>query len=255
MADLTGGGAPLLGEPLPIELGNTVYAVRGRPMDGLETSEHLAAWLRDVRPRLALPPSDADLLQVTGDELAIARELREAIRLLSAATVAGRDADPDAVETINRHARLAPRWHELRPGPHPGPGPEAGSGPELRPAPEVGFGPELRPAPEVGFGPELRPAPEVGSGPEPYAEPRAEVRADGPPVAAVLSWIAEEAVLLFAGPSRHRLAACQGPGCVLYLIRETPRREWCSPGCGNRARAARHYAKVRKTSSDQPAGS
>ncbi|MFD2356647.1 CGNR zinc finger domain-containing protein [Nonomuraea ferruginea] len=30
---------------------------------------------------------------------------------------------------------------------------------------------------------------------------------------------------------------------MLYFLRDTPRREWCSAGCGNRARAARHYAK------------
>jgi predicted RNA-binding Zn ribbon-like protein len=65
-------------------------------------------------------------------------------------------------------------------------------------------------------------------------------------VAAVLSAVAEEAVELFGGPLRHELRACQGPGCVLFFIRDKPRREWCSAGCGNRARAARHYARTRE---------
>jgi predicted RNA-binding Zn ribbon-like protein len=41
------------------------------------------------------------------------------------------------------------------------------------------------------------------------------------------------------------LQACLAPGCILYFARTHPRREWCSVECGNRARAARHYQKVR----------
>ncbi|MEU2119869.1 CGNR zinc finger domain-containing protein [Streptomyces sp. NPDC016459] len=41
---------------------------------------------------------------------------------------------------------------------------------------------------------------------------------------------------------------CLAPGCVLYFERNPPRREWCSPGCGNRARAARHYSRHRAPS-------
>ncbi|MFD0735566.1 CGNR zinc finger domain-containing protein [Planotetraspora mira] len=194
VADLIDGGAPILGEPLPLELGNTAYAVRGRPRDGLQTAEHLAAWLRDVRTRLELRLTDADLLAVTDDDAVSGRELRDAIRLLAVAAAAGQSADPGAVETLNRHARKTPRWHELRIAP----------------------------------------------------EPLVTVGTAGRPVAAVLAMIAEEAMHLFAGPLRLEVCACQGPGCVLHFVRDTPRREWCSPGCGNRARAARHYAKVRK---------
>lgn len=214
VADFTGGGAPLLGEPPPIELANTAHAVRGRLRDGLRTTEHLAAWLRDMRPRLAVPLTDADLRGVTDDDLARARELRDAVRALAAATAtlcaahdgeadAGEDGvaaprhpalDPRAAETLNRHARRSPRWHELLLDP----------------------------------------------------EPHAVVRSADRPVTAALAALAEDAIDLFAGPARHKLHACQGPGCVLHFVRESPRREWCSPGCGNRARAARHYAKVRR---------
>jgi predicted RNA-binding Zn ribbon-like protein len=41
------------------------------------------------------------------------------------------------------------------------------------------------------------------------------------------------------------LRACLAPGCVLYFVKDHPRRAWCSPACGNRARAARHYARHR----------
>ena len=58
-----------------------------------------------------------------------------------------------------------------------------------------------------------------------------------------LSAIASEAVQLFTGDDRARLRACHAPGCVLYFVKDHPRREWCSTACGNRARAARHYRR------------
>lgn len=192
LVDLTGGGAPLLGEPLPIELGNTAYAVRGRPHDGLQTPEHLAAWLRDTRPRLALPVSDTDLEGVTDRDLTRARELRDAVRSLAAAVVDDRDPDLDAVAALNRNARDTLWWRELRTAP----------------------------------------------------EPHAAVCTEGRRVAAVLAAVAEDAIDLFTSPLRHELRACHGPGCQLYFIRDNARRAWCSAGCGNRARAARHYAKT-----------
>ena len=42
-----------------------------------------------------------------------------------------------------------------------------------------------------------------------------------------------------------QLRACHAPGCVLYFLKDHPRREWCSTACGNRARAARHYRRHR----------
>jgi predicted RNA-binding Zn ribbon-like protein len=179
------GGAPLLGEPLPIELANTTYAVRGRLREGLETPEHLAAWLRDMQLGAG---------EVTDDDLAAARELRGAIRTIASASAHGDALDEKAVSILNRHAAGAPRWRELR------------------------------------------------TEPEPHPVPCARDRS----VAAALSAVAEEAVELFGGPRRHELRACRGPGCVLFFIRDKPRREWCSPGCGNRARAARHYARTRQ---------
>ncbi|MFG3340272.1 CGNR zinc finger domain-containing protein [Glycomyces sp. NPDC048151] len=58
-----------------------------------------------------------------------------------------------------------------------------------------------------------------------------------------LSSIAAQAIELLTEPGSADLRACYGPGCVLYFVKDHPRREWCSAGCGNRARAARHYAR------------
>jgi predicted RNA-binding Zn ribbon-like protein len=61
-----------------------------------------------------------------------------------------------------------------------------------------------------------------------------------------LSAVAEAAVRLFGGSDRPAIRACPGPACVLYFVRDHPRREWCSAACGNRARVARHYQRHRE---------
>ncbi len=63
------------------------------------------------------------------------------------------------------------------------------------------------------------------------------------PVQRTLSSIAREGMALVAGDPPADLRACQAPGCVLYFVKDHPRREWCSVACGNRARAARHYQR------------
>jgi predicted RNA-binding Zn ribbon-like protein len=68
---------------------------------------------------------------------------------------------------------------------------------------------------------------------------------EGSPARQALASIAAEAVELFTGPDRVSLRACHAPGCVLYFVKDHPRREWCSPSCGNRVRAARHYRRNR----------
>jgi predicted RNA-binding Zn ribbon-like protein len=59
----------------------------------------------------------------------------------------------------------------------------------------------------------------------------------------LIAALATSAVHLFSSPDAAALRACPAPGCVLYFIKDHPRREWCSAACGNRARAARHYAR------------
>jgi predicted RNA-binding Zn ribbon-like protein len=60
-----------------------------------------------------------------------------------------------------------------------------------------------------------------------------------------LADLARDGALLFAEPE-HPVRACRAPGCVLYFVQQHARREWCSPECGNRARAARHYDRHRR---------
>jgi predicted RNA-binding Zn ribbon-like protein len=58
-----------------------------------------------------------------------------------------------------------------------------------------------------------------------------------------LARLAEAAAGLFGSGQAAQLGACLAPGCVLYFLRDHPRRQWCSDACGNRARVARHYTR------------
>jgi predicted RNA-binding Zn ribbon-like protein len=60
---------------------------------------------------------------------------------------------------------------------------------------------------------------------------------------AALSALARDAVDLFSGERRVQLRDCQAPGCYLFFLKDHPRREWCTPACGMRVRAARAYYK------------
>lgn len=60
-----------------------------------------------------------------------------------------------------------------------------------------------------------------------------------------LALVALEGAELLTRTGPDELKACPGPGCVLYFVRNHPRREWCSAACGNRGRVARHYRRKR----------
>lgn len=70
------------------------------------------------------------------------------------------------------------------------------------------------------------------------------------PTRIALAELAHESIDLLTGPGATNLRACHAPGCVRYFVRSHPRREWCSETCGNRARAARHYRRIRAARSD-----
>ncbi|MEU6002257.1 ABATE domain-containing protein [Streptomyces sp. NPDC047197] len=57
-----------------------------------------------------------------------------------------------------------------------------------------------------------------------------------------LATLAADAADLLTGPDADRLTACGSPPCNRYLLRHG-RRHWCSTRCGDRARAARAYAR------------
>jgi predicted RNA-binding Zn ribbon-like protein len=183
--------APLHGEPLPVELMNTIWADRDGVHDAL-------AGLGETRDWLAAVGLPADLDERGHVRL---RSLRDAVRRLAAdatgdprpaaaSAIAERD---QAVAAVNQACARAPSWSEL-----------------------------------------TWPA---------GAAPARTTRSARPPAELAVATVAEQAVALFAGDSVTRLRACLAPGCVLYFVREHPRREWCSAGCGNRARVARHYQR------------
>ena len=201
--------APLLGEPLPVELMNTIWADRDGVHDALADPEEAIAWLLAIAPHIDVA-IEADLaLASSGDRARIARSLqrlRNTLRRLAAdATRDDRPAAASPTEDIeaaaaelNRAAAAAPRWSMI----------------------------------------------ELADGTTPQQVTRS---AKSAPEAAC-SQIADAAIALLTGPGRESLRACHAPGCVLYFVKQHPRREWCSAACGNRARVARHY---RRHSHDQ----
>lgn len=192
--------APLIGEPLPVELMNTIWADRGGIHDSLATAGEAAGWIAALAPRLTETPGDrVDAVAVT--DVADLRRLRDAARRLAAhCTEDPRDraasatADvQEAVATVNASAGRAPSWPVL----------------------------ELHGERSFSARPDA-----AGTGAQ-----------------ALLSYLAAETIALFGQGDDLELRACLAPGCVLYFVKDHPRREWCSTACGNRARAARHYAR------------
>jgi predicted RNA-binding Zn ribbon-like protein len=95
---------PLLGEPLAVELVNTRFAQRGVPVDGLTTRQDLVAWLAAHSGQFE---ADVDTDAAAGrlDEV---RALRDTLRELFAAVVAGKQPAEAAIATLNRLSRQAP---------------------------------------------------------------------------------------------------------------------------------------------------
>ncbi|GGU49691.1 ABATE domain-containing protein [Streptomyces lavendofoliae] len=63
-----------------------------------------------------------------------------------------------------------------------------------------------------------------------------------------LATLAADAADLLAGPDAGLLAACASAPCDRFLLRTHGRRHWCSTRCGDRARAARAYARRNRAS-------
>ncbi|WP_227531096.1 ABATE domain-containing protein [Microbacterium tenebrionis] len=76
------------------------------------------------------------------------------------------------------------------------------------------------------------------------------MHATGPSTDIALAAIASDATELFSGVRAAQLRACTGPNCPLFFLQDRPRRHWCSPGCGTRARAAAAYS--RRTAGRRP---
>jgi predicted RNA-binding Zn ribbon-like protein len=62
-----------------------------------------------------------------------------------------------------------------------------------------------------------------------------------------LAWLAADDYLRLRDSGADSIRQCEHPACVLYFYDTTGRRRWCSmAGCGNRAKAQRHYARQRR---------
>ncbi|MFJ8014924.1 CGNR zinc finger domain-containing protein [Streptomyces sp. NPDC096339] len=64
-----------------------------------------------------------------------------------------------------------------------------------------------------------------------------------------LATLAADAADLLTGPDADRLTGCRSSPCNRYLLRNG-RRHWCSTRCGDRARAARSYARRTQPKTD-----
>lgn len=204
--------APLLGEPLPVELMNTIWADRGGVHDALSADAEVLAWLRAIGPRLeGRAPGVATWLDANrpvhlSNAAAELRRLRDALRRLTAETTqdprpaaASAISDRDqAVGVLNQIAAASPSW------------------------------PALEWPLDAAPGRTLHFAHPAGTG--------------------IASLLAAEFITMLASGGQPKLRACLAPGCVLYFAKDHNRREWCSSACGNRARAARHYQRRKTTS-------
>jgi predicted RNA-binding Zn ribbon-like protein len=201
MAEGVTTSAPLLGEPLPVELMNTVILDRGRTHDALDSNADATAWLRAVAHRLGAETAiktdqlNEDTVRPVAGAL---RALRDALRYLAAeatrdprpSATAPKPARAEAITTLNA---LAQAWPEL-----------------------------------------LWPT---------GGQPSRAYRGPGTAADLAVQLIAHQAVELFTGADCDRLRPCLAPNCLLFFIKNHPRREWCSPACGNRVRVARHYRR------------
>jgi predicted RNA-binding Zn ribbon-like protein len=103
---------PLLGEPLALDLVNTVAAVGpgGAVVDLIATPDGLRAWLGAQAERLG---SDRDTTDALLRELPSVLALREALRLLFRAVMRGGSADPEALARVNAMSAAAPLYQML----------------------------------------------------------------------------------------------------------------------------------------------
>ena len=69
------------------------------------------------------------------------------------------------------------------------------------------------------------------------------------PVGVALARLAGDALGLLTRSGHPAPAPCRAHGCIRWYLRTHAARQWCSDRCGDRVRAARHYAR-RQTESD-----
>lgn len=108
--DLDIDSLPLLGEPLAVELANTLYESPDETIDFLATSEWIVAWFdRAVATSPARLPRRLDRSQVDA-----VRAVRNAVHMaLTAVSNPGLPAPVEAVSTLNRYCGAVPCRYQL----------------------------------------------------------------------------------------------------------------------------------------------
>ncbi|GLY89661.1 CGNR zinc finger domain-containing protein [Actinoallomurus iriomotensis] len=186
--------APGAGDHLALDFVNSAITLPGGQLiDLLGTPAATNQWLTER----GLAPADAGVQEMCATQL---RSLREHLKALFAAHVAGLPALPAALSAVNDALSRAPtaallHWDEKN-GPY-------------RAAP--------CPTNEI--------------------------------LDRALATLAANAADLLTGPDAERLTACGSTPCNRYLLRHG-RRQWCSTRCGDRARAARAYARRTRPNAD-----
>jgi predicted RNA-binding Zn ribbon-like protein len=104
---------PLLGEPLAVELANSLYFSFGTSTDFIATASLLRLWAGHVHSE----PPLAALAGLRAADVLAARELRDAVRQLLEALAGKRPAPGRTIKTINRYAGAATTRVELAQGP------------------------------------------------------------------------------------------------------------------------------------------
>jgi predicted RNA-binding Zn ribbon-like protein len=69
-------------------------------------------------------------------------------------------------------------------------------------------------------------------------------------IALARALLAADAIDLVVGTDHADLRACDAPGCLRLMVKDHPRRRWCSTRCGDRVRASRYYHRHRSTSGE-----
>ncbi|HEY1974269.1 MAG TPA: CGNR zinc finger domain-containing protein [Pseudonocardia sp.] len=174
---------PLPGEPMALDLVNTVWMQHGHPVDLLTLPDGTARWLADagLPDHPSGPAVTAALLTA-----------REAIR--------GHFEQPES-ESARAALNTVLDWGRHR----------------------------------SSLGP---------AGPETIGELADPERRAG--------WLAAINYLELLTADASRVRRCAHPECVLHFYDTSPKRSrrWCSmAGCGNRAKAARHYARTKQRTS------
>ncbi|MFQ6397118.1 CGNR zinc finger domain-containing protein [Nocardia sp. KC 131] len=172
---------------LALDFVNSAIALPGGQfIDLLSTPESTNQWLTER----GLAPADAGIQEMCTAQL---RALREHIRVLFAARVAGIPALPVALSAVNDALSRIPTAALLHWDEHNGP-----------------YRAAICPPNEI--------------------------------LDRALATLAANTADLLTGPDADYLTTCDSTPCNRYLLRHG-RRHWCSIRCGDRARAARAYAR------------